>query len=67
MVANKVEVYTKSSKVGAPGLRWVSDGTGTFEIEEIDGIDVGTKIVLHLKNDCREYADEERIKSTFTK
>lgn len=63
MVAEKVEVFTKSSKAGSPGLRWVSDGTGTFEIEEVDGVDVGTTIVLHLKSECREYADEERIKS----
>lgn len=65
MVADKVEVFTKSSKAGSPGLRWVSDGTGTFEIEEVDNVEVGTSIVLHLKSDCREYADEERIKSKF--
>lgn len=62
MVAEKVEVFTKSAKVGSPGLRWVSDGTGTFEIEEVNGIEVGTQIVLHLKSDCREYADDERVK-----
>lgn len=62
MVANKVEVFTKSSKVGAQGFHWSSDGTGTYEIDEVDGLDVGTKIVIHLKSDCREYAKEERIK-----
>lgn len=62
MVAERVEVLTRSAKVGSPGLRWISDGTGTFEIEEADNVDVGTTIILHLKNDCREYADEERIK-----
>lgn len=62
MVAERVEVLTKSSKVGSVGLKWISDGTGSYEIEEIDGVDVGTTIVLHLKNECREYADEERIK-----
>lgn len=63
MVANKVEVLTRSSKVGSVGLRWTSDGAGTYEIEQLDtDIDVGTTIVLHLKNECREYADEERIK-----
>lgn len=62
MVANRVEVFTRSSKVGSPGLKWVSDGTGSYEIEEVDGIDIGTSIVLHLKSECREYADDERIK-----
>lgn len=65
MVAEKVEVFTRSSKTGSPGLRWISDGTGTFEIEEVDGVDVGTSIVLHLKSDCREYADDERVKGKF--
>lgn len=63
MVAKKVEVYTRSSKIGSPGLKWSSDGAGTFEVEEVDNVDVGTKIVIHLKPECREYADEERIKS----
>lgn len=63
MVAEKVEVLTKSAKANSVGLRWISDGTGTFEIEEIDDIPIGTQIILHLKSECREYADEERVKS----
>lgn len=63
MVAKKVEVFTKSSQKGSPGLKWSSDGAGTFEIEELDNVNVGTKIVIFLKPECREYADEERIKS----
>lgn len=65
MVAEKVEVLTRSSKVDSVGLRWISDGTGTFEIEEADGVEIGTTIILHLKKDCREYADENRIKGKF--
>lgn len=63
MVAKKLEVFTKSSKIGSPGLKWSSDGAGSFEVEEVENVDVGTKIVIHLKPECREYADEERIKS----
>lgn len=63
MVADKVEVLTKSSKKGGVGLRWISDGTGTYEIEDVDDIDVGTSIILHLKTECREYAEDERVKS----
>lgn len=62
MVAEKVEVLTKSAKVNSVGLRWVSDGTGSFEIEEVDNIPLGTQIILHLKSECREFADEERVK-----
>lgn len=63
MVANRVEVITKSSKVDSVGLRWVSDGLGSYEIDEVDDAEIGTTIVLHLKSECREYADDERIKS----
>lgn len=67
MVANKLEVFTRSSKKGSPGLRWVSDGSGNFEIQEADGVALGTKIVIHLKPECREYADEDRIRSVIKK
>lgn len=65
MVAEKVEVLTKSSKAGSVGLRWISDGAGTFEISEIDGVDIGTSIILHLKKESREYADETRLKGKY--
>lgn len=67
MVADKVEVFTRSSKVGSPGLRWSSDGSGVFEIQEAEGVAIGTKIALHLKQDSREYADEDRVKSVIQK
>lgn len=62
MVADKVDVYTRSSKIGSPGLRWTSRGDGTYEIEEVNDVEVGTKIVMHLKTDYRGYADETRVK-----
>lgn len=67
MVADKVEVYTRSSKTGSAGLRWCSDGSGTYEIQEADAVSIGTKIILHLKTDCREYSDEDRIKTVIKK
>lgn len=63
MVADRLEVFTRSSKIGEKGLRWSSDGSGVYEIQEAEGVSVGTKIVIHLKTDCREFADEDRIKS----
>lgn len=67
MCANHVEVYTKSSSPDAVGYRWASDGTGSFEIQECDEVDVGTKIVIHLKPECREYAEENRIRDVIKK
>lgn len=67
MVADKIEVFTRSSKVGSPGYRWVSDGSGNYEISEAEGVQIGTKIVIHLKADCREYADETTVNAVIKK
>ncbi|CRL01686.1 CLUMA_CG014905, isoform A [Clunio marinus] len=67
MCASHVDVYTKSSSPGAIGYKWSSEGTGSFEIQECDDVDVGTKIVIQLKPECREYADEDRIRNVVKK
>ncbi|GAB0095608.1 heat shock protein 75 kDa, mitochondrial [Sergentomyia squamirostris] len=67
MVADKVEVFTRSSRADSVGLCWASDGSGTFDIQEAEGVSVGTKIVLHLKADSREYSDEDRIREVIKK
>ncbi|KAJ9599042.1 hypothetical protein L9F63_010499, partial [Diploptera punctata] len=68
MVAEKVEVYTKSSHTeDSKGYRWISDGSGAYEIQEADGVQPGTKIVLHLKLDCREFSDEDTISGIIKK
>lgn len=66
MVADKVDVYSKA--VGEEqGYKWTSDGTGTYEIQPAEGVQFGTKIVLHLKTDCREFADDDTIKNIINK
>ncbi|CAB3224999.1 unnamed protein product [Arctia plantaginis] len=67
MVADKIEVYTRSSKAGSQGYKWSSDGSGTYEIQEADGVPIGTKIVISLKTDCREYADDEVVQNIVKK
>ncbi|XP_060116696.1 heat shock protein 75 kDa, mitochondrial [Heteronotia binoei] len=67
MVANKVEVFSQSAQPDAPGCYWTSDGSGMFEISEASGVRTGTKIILHLKEDCKEFATEERVKAVINK
>lgn len=67
IVAQRVEVFTRAATPNAPGLRWSTDGSGMYEIEEAENVEHGTKIVLHLKTDCREYADEDRIRAVIKK
>ncbi|GFS35703.1 heat shock protein 75 kDa, mitochondrial [Trichonephila inaurata madagascariensis] len=67
MVADKVEVYSKSHVPESKAYKWVSDGSGSFEIMEADGVQPGTKIVVHLKSDCREFSDEGTVKDIINK
>ncbi|KAJ2950716.1 hypothetical protein O0L34_g8979 [Tuta absoluta] len=67
MVADKIDVYTRSSKTGSPGYKWSSDGSGTYEIQEAEGVPIGTKIVVHLKTDCREFSDDGTVKNIIMK
>ncbi|XP_044761878.1 heat shock protein 75 kDa, mitochondrial [Coccinella septempunctata] len=65
MVADKVEVYSRAS--GSEGYKWSSDGSGTYEIQQVEGVKLGTKIVLHLKTECREFSDENTVKNIIQK
>ena len=61
MVADKVEIYSKSYKE-APAVHWSCDGSPTFEMVEDPGhTDRGTDIVLHIADDCKEFLDEQQI------
>ena len=44
------------------GVQWHSRGEGEFDIADIDKPERGTEIVLHLKEDAKEFADAERLK-----
>jgi molecular chaperone HtpG len=45
------------------GNEWVSDGTGSYTITEVPGLHRGTKIIIELKEDAKDYAQEWKIKS----
>jgi molecular chaperone HtpG len=62
MVSDKVCVHSRAWHADSAELVWTSDGKSSYEIEESPGQDRGTKIVLHLQQDCAEYAAESRIK-----
>ncbi|CAK7303162.1 Heat shock protein 75 kDa, mitochondrial [Vulpes lagopus] len=67
MVADRVEVYSRSAAPGSPGYQWLSNGSGVFEIAEASGVRTGTKIIIHLKSDSREFASEARVRDVVTK
>ena len=67
MVAKKVEVFTHYWKHDAKHLRWVSDGSGSYEISEEEGQRRGCKVVIHLKDEDKEFAQPEKIKGILTR
>lgn len=67
MVAEKVEIKTKSYKQSAQAVKWESDGTPEYTIEEIDKKDRGTEIVLHIAEDSTEFLEENRILELLNK
>jgi TNF receptor-associated protein 1 len=56
MVANKVEVFTRSSRTDESGWHWTSDGAGGYEIEPAADLPRGTRIILHLKPEETSFA-----------
>lgn len=68
MVADKVEIITRSWREGAKTVHWSCTGSPEFEMEETDEArDRGTTIVLHLSDDALEYAEESRIEELLKK
>lgn len=66
MVADSVEIYTKSHQ-DAPAIKWQSDGTTEYTIEQIDKADRGTTIVLHINEESEEFLEDARISALLSK
>lgn len=68
MVADKVEIVSKSYKTDAPAVQWVSDGGIEYEIGETDArTERGTDIILHISKDADMYLEDHKIEELLTK
>jgi molecular chaperone HtpG len=68
IVADKITV--ESRRAGLPtadGVRWVSGGSGDFEVESIDRPQRGTSVTLHLRDDALDYASNWKLKGIIAK
>ncbi|MCO8042428.1 molecular chaperone HtpG [Acinetobacter bohemicus] len=68
IVADKITV--ESRRAGADtseGVRWISGGTGEFEVEQITKESRGTDIILHLREDALEYLQSYKVKQIINK
>ena len=68
IVADRITV--ESRRAGLPageGVRWASEGTGEFEVADMERAERGTSVVLHLKDDAHEYLNAWKLKSIVNK
>ena len=67
MVADRVDILTRSYREGAKGVKWTCDGSPAFEIDDCEKETRGTDIVLHVSDDCKEFLEKNKIQELLTK
>ena len=67
MVADKVTVVTRPAGKPSDGTKWESDGQGTFSVEAVDKPTRGTNVILHLKDDAKEFLEPYRLRGLVRK
>ena len=68
IVADEIAVRTrKAGTDAAEGVEWRSKGEGEFTVADIERAQHGTEIILHLKEDAKEFADDYRLQGLVRK
>ncbi|MBT3045671.1 MAG: molecular chaperone HtpG [Candidatus Thiodiazotropha sp.] len=68
IVADKVTIVTRRAGLGTEhGVRWESQGEGSYTIENLDKPGRGTDVTLHLREDEKEFLESYRLRSVISK
>src|ERR1041385_8200667 len=67
MVADKVTIVSRQAGDPRQGVRWESDGQGEFTVEPVEKPARGTDVILHLKDDAKEFLDPWRLRELVKK
>ncbi len=68
MVADRITVLSrKAASKDITGVKWESTADGSFTVEEIEKKDPGTEIILHIKEEEKNYLDEWQIRDIIKK
>jgi molecular chaperone HtpG len=68
IVADKITVESRRAGLKAEeGVRWISGGTGDFEVEAVTRPERGTSVILHLREDADEYLNGWKVKAIIGK
>jgi molecular chaperone HtpG len=67
-VADRVTLETRRADAAEDAaVRWESDGTGTYALENCSRAQPGTEVILHLKEDADEFLDAYRLRHIITR
>jgi molecular chaperone HtpG len=67
MVAERVDIVTKSFKDDSESVRWTCDGSTEFELTPVERAERGTDIILHIAPDSEEFLNKDRIQRILDK
>ena len=67
MVAEKVELVTKSYKTDSKAVKWTCDGSPEFTLEEVEKENRGTDVILYVSEDSVEYLEDAKINQLLNK
>lgn len=67
MVADRVDIITRSWKEGSKAVKWTCDGSPAYEIDEAERDSRGSDIILHISEDCKEFLEKHQIETLLNK
>jgi len=67
MVAEKVQIITKSHVAKEKACFWECDGSPEYILKDADKKDRGTEIILHIAEDAQDYLEDSKVSALLTK
>ena len=67
MVADKVEVISKSYRKKDKAVKWTCTGTTEYTIENVKKKERGTQVIVHISEENKEFLEKDRIESLLQK
>lgn len=67
MVADKVEIISKSFKENTEAIHWTCDGSPNYSLEKSDKKERGTEIILHVSDDSKDFLEDSKIEGLLVK
>ena len=67
MVAEEVEVISRSYQEDSESIRWICKGNPEYNLDQVERDSRGTDVILHLSEDASEYLEQERIEGLLKK